>query len=146
MKMSCLTMSMAMFRKMMTERIYMIENNWDCQTKEYIVLRLIVNWFVTQPRHAYTQIENFNSACLTDQINKSQNAPVPYPRIPHSEHKCAHSCSVSEHISVLNGVLWCIGQVHDGICEIGLLWWFVLLPFWWKLTVGNRVKSMLGIW
>ena len=27
------------------------------------------------------------------------------------------------HISVLNGALWGMGQVHCGICEIGLLFW-----------------------
>ena len=33
-------------------------------------------------------------------------------------------CSIQNrnvHISVLNGVLWDMEQVHSGICEIGLL-------------------------
>ena len=28
-----------------------------------------------------------------DQFHKSQNAPVPYPTMLHSEQKCAHFCS-----------------------------------------------------
>ena len=30
---------------------------------------------------------------LIDLIHKSQNAPAPYPTMPHSEQKCAHFCS-----------------------------------------------------
>ena len=30
---------------------------------------------------------------VIDQINKSQNAPVPYPTMLHSEQRCAHFCS-----------------------------------------------------
>ena len=48
-----------------------------------------------------------------DQIHKSNNAPVQYHTMHHSEQKCAHFCSE-----------WCIvgyGQVHYGICEVGLV-------------------------
>ena len=43
-----------------------------------------------------------------DLIHKSQNAPVPYHRMLHSEQKCKF---------VLNGALWDMEQVHSGICE-----------------------------
>ena len=69
-----------------------------------------------------------------------QFVPVPYPIMHHSEQKCAHSggllvwrvfCRPQSavqwfsqwlHISVLNGGLWDTGQVHCGICGIGLYW------------------------
>ena len=41
-----------------------------------------------------------------DQSHKSHNAPIWHPTV---------------HISVLNGVLWDMGQVHWGIYEIGLI-------------------------
>ena len=50
---------------------------------------------------------------MIEQFHKSQNAPVPYPTILHSEQKCAHFC--------LNGALWDMEQVHSGICELGQL-------------------------
>ena len=34
-----------------------------------------------------------NDIDKTDLIHKSQNAPVPYPTMLHSEQKCAHFCS-----------------------------------------------------
>ena len=52
-------------------------------------------------------------------ISQSHNAPAPYPTIHHSEQKCTHFFN----ISVLNGVLWDMRQVHRGICEIGPLYY-----------------------
>ena len=81
-----------------------------------------------------------------DQFHKSHDAPVPYSTMLHSEQKCTNftnlkmhlfdipQCSIENwnvHISVLNGALWDIGQVHSGICELGRLWvqWFSLTLF-----------------
>ena len=50
---------------------------------------------------------------MIDLIHKSQNTPVPYPTMLHSEQKCAH----------FDGALWDMEQVHSGICAIGLLHW-----------------------
>ena len=50
---------------------------------------------------------------LIDQFNKSQNAPAPYPQCPIQNRNV--------HISVLNGALWDMKQVHSGICELGQL-------------------------
>ena len=59
---------------------------------------------------------------IIDLIDKSHNAPLPYPTMHHSEQNV--------HISVLNGVfLWDMGQVHHGICEIGLLRFHWHFPF-----------------
>ena len=44
-------------------------------------------------------------------IYKSQNAPVRYPTMLHSEQKCAHS--------VLNAALWDMEHVYSGIYELG---------------------------
>ena len=44
-----------------------------------------------------------------DQFHKSQNAPVSYPIMLHSEH------------SILNGALWDMEQVHSGVCDLGQL-------------------------
>ena len=43
-------------------------------------------------------------------------------------------CSIQNrnvHISVLNGALWDMEQVHSGICEIGLLWRYMLFYKLW---------------
>ena len=42
------------------------------------------------------------------------------------------------HISVLNGVLWDMGQVHFGIPETGLLW-----VLWRKITVHNSLLKLV---
>ena len=46
---------------------------------------------------------------LMEYSHKSHNATPPYP------HYIIQNRNV--HISVLNGVLWDMGQVHCGICE-----------------------------
>ena len=51
--------------------------------------------------------------CTITLIHKSQNAPVPYSQ--------SSIQNRDVHISVLNGGLWDMEQVHSGICEIGLL-------------------------
>ena len=45
------------------------------------------------------------------QFHKSQNAPVPYLTMLHSEQNA--------HISVLHGALYYMELVHSGICELG---------------------------
>ena len=44
-------------------------------------------------------------------LHKSHNAPVPYPTVQNSEHKCTHFCSE----------WWDMGQMHCQTCEISLL-------------------------
>ena len=41
-----------------------------------------------------------------DQFHKSQNAPVPYPTMPHSEQKCAHFCSEWCIVGYGTGAFW----------------------------------------
>ena len=41
-----------------------------------------------------------------DLIHKSQNSPVPYPPILHSEQKCAHFCSEWSIVGYGTGVFW----------------------------------------
>ena len=41
-----------------------------------------------------------------DQFHKSQNAPVPYPTMLHSEQKCAHFCSEWSIVGYGNGTFW----------------------------------------
>ena len=53
------------------------------------------------------------SGLLNDLIHKSQNAPVPYPTILHSEQKCVHFCSEWSIVDMK--------QEHSWICEIGIL-------------------------
>ena len=42
------------------------------------------------------------SLALINLIHKSQNTPVPYPTMLHSEQQCAHFCSAMEHCGILN--------------------------------------------
>ena len=44
--------------------------------------------------------------CIIDLIQKSQNAPVPYPRMLHSEQKCAHFCSEWSILGYGTGAFW----------------------------------------
>ena len=89
-----------------------------------------------------------------DQSHKSHNAPVPFPTMHQSEQKLdrmpslgqaaswgrqsggdpaerkglLHRLNRNVHISVLNGALWDMGQVHCGICadcpnqDLELIW------------------------
>ena len=41
-----------------------------------------------------------------DQFHKSQNAPVPYPTMLHSEQKCAHFCSEWNIVGYGTGAFW----------------------------------------
>ena len=41
-----------------------------------------------------------------DLIHKSQNAPVPYPTMQHSEQKCAHFCSECCIVGYGTGAFW----------------------------------------
>ena len=50
-----------------------------------------------------------------DLINKSHNAPVPYPTMHHSEQKCAHFCYEWCIVGYETGALWDFLN-----CEIGL--------------------------
>ena len=43
---------------------------------------------------------------LIDQFHKSQNAPVPYPTMQHSEQKCAHFCSGCCIVGYGTGAFW----------------------------------------
>ena len=61
-----------------------------------------------------------------DHFHKSQNAPVPYPRIRHSEQKCAHFCSEWSILGYGTGAFWdlwirSIGAIAE-ISYIHLLW------------------------
>ena len=46
------------------------------------------------------------SSVAIDQFHKSQNAPVPYPTILHSEQKCAHFCSEWSIVRYGTGAFW----------------------------------------
>ena len=43
---------------------------------------------------------------LIDLFHKSQNAPVPYPTMLHSEQKCAHFCSEWSIVGYGRGAFW----------------------------------------
>ena len=43
---------------------------------------------------------------LIDQFHKSQNAPVPYPTMLHSEQKCTHFCSEWSIVGYGTGAFW----------------------------------------
>ena len=47
-----------------------------------------------------------NLQLLIDLINKSQNAPVPYPTMLHSEQRCAHFCSEWSIVGYGTGAFW----------------------------------------
>ena len=50
--------------------------------------------------------QNQSLACWVDLIYKSQNAPVSYPRMLHSEHKWAHFGSEWNIVGYGSGLFW----------------------------------------
>ena len=96
--------------------------------------------------YIYTSIRRF--LIIIDQFHKSQNAPVPYPKMFHSEQKCSHFCSEWCIVGYGSGALWdlWILSLHAGtlvqslICSRGraqLITWYqiCLRPLvstnWW---------------
>ena len=96
-------------------------------------------WVVNSDDNAKISLSLSVTLYSIDQSHKSHDALVPYPTIHHSEQKCSHFCSEwcivvygqvhipqytiqnrNVYISVPNGVLWDMQQVHCGICEIVL--------------------------
>ena len=76
------------------------------------------------------------SVTSIDQIRKSYNASVPYPTITRLK--------INMHISVLNGALWDMGQVHCGICEIGLFADLSAADFPWQKFCNTWLRHMFG--
>ena len=50
--------------------------------------------------------------CTTDLIQKSHNAPVPYPTMHHSEQKYAHFCSEWCIVGYGTGAVWDLRLVY----------------------------------
>ena len=77
-----------------------------------------------------------NSKCrnndVIDLIHKSQNAPVPYPTMLLSDKNV--------QISVLNGALWDMEQVHSWIYEVGQLHYAFHCPACRTTLVATRFR------
>ena len=63
-----------------------------------------ISWIVGWPRSDHVCV--CECASVIDLIHKSQNAPVPYPTILHSEQKCAHFCSEWSIVGYGTGAFW----------------------------------------
>ena len=91
-----------------------------------------------------------------DQFHKSQNAPVPYPTMLHSEQKCAYFCSDWSIVRYGTGAFWdlwirlIVHTVHGFVRFSQLLGpWDILMKFsrcnfqtdfddwWWRLFFWN---------
>ena len=57
-----------------------------------------------------------------DQFHKSQNAPVLYPTILHSEQKCAHFCSEWSIVGYGTGAFWDLWIRSVGSTRIFYVW------------------------
>ena len=97
-----------------TRQVLLVSSHWGMQMLDCIL-------FVKAPTRVIFGLkdrQHSTRACgkrhwdleNIDQFYKSQNVPVPYPTMLHSEQKCA--------ISVLNGALWVMELVHSGIWEL----------------------------
>ena len=78
-----------------------------------------------------------------DLIQKSQNAPVPYPRMLHSEQKCAHFCSEWSILGYGTGTFWDLWNwsiALDQTTDFLELWWNHFSLFVW--IVNHSLMSM----
>ena len=92
-----------------------------------------------------------------DQFHQSQNAPVPYPRMLHSEQKCLYFCSDWSILGYGTGTSWDLWirsirhRVHMGACDgkfktltvimskpICKIWECVLLPITGKCRFNTQ--------
>ena len=65
--------------------------------------------FITVLYHTTHTYHHFGlGASITELIKQSQNAPVPYPTMPHSEQKCAHFCSEWNVVRYVTGADWAL--------------------------------------
>ena len=53
-----------------------------------------------------TLVSRAHRTIRIDKFHKSQNAPVPHPRMLHSEQKCAHFCSEWSILGYATGAFW----------------------------------------
>ena len=72
-------------------------------------VRTMYSPHTTRPPHQYWLQETRN------QMNKSHNAPAPYPTMHHSEQKCAIFCSEWCIVWYETGALWDFGQLTHHI-------------------------------
>ena len=59
---------------------------------------------------SYGYVSDKGPTQIIDLINKSHNAPVPYPTMHHSGEKCAHFCSEWCIVGYETGKLWDLGD------------------------------------
>ena len=73
----------------------------------------------------------------TDLIHKSQNAPVPYPTMLHSEQKCAHFCSELSIVGYGTGTFWDLlnWSIPCGCCVLIKILWSLYL--WVQLSMSH---------
>ena len=56
---------------------------------------------------------------MIDQFHKSNNTPIPYPTMHHSEQKCDHFCSEWCIMGYEMGVLWELGIISIPLTSSG---------------------------
>ena len=81
--------------------------------KIYIVHCITVVFYIPQSHRYFPQASVYHGEkyslchdCWIDLIHKSQNAPVQYPTMLHSEQKCAHFCSEWSIVGYGTGAFW----------------------------------------
>ena len=84
-----------------------------------------------------------------DQFHKSQNAPVPYPTVHHSEQKCAHFCSVWSIMGYGKGAFWDL-WIRSITVLHAQLWWSFLCQvsdiIWYHGTWSALLQIMTNLW
>ena len=84
-----------------------IENYFNNQTYMNIFMKMCMEHWGRES--LYTTWKSWTIIChvfAIDLIHKSQNAPVPYPTMLHSEQKCAHFCSKWSIVGYGPGTFW----------------------------------------
>ena len=84
-------------------------------------------------------------SCVIDQFHKSQNAPVPYLTMFHSEQKCAHFCSGWSILGNGTGACWHLGirsiLFSNGLVPFVLRIFARCRSFCWGLNASNEYSQ-----
>ena len=81
-----------------------------------------------------------------DQFHKSQNAPVPYPKMLHSEQKCAHFCSEWSILGYGTGAFWdiWIRAIWVWCGDVSFEYARIIFSHWiWYFTIFSFVSWLL---
>ena len=99
-----------------TKKPISVKTNYYCFIKKVSSVHLEAEKMILLSLSCLNHCHCF-TVCNVDLIHKSHNAPLPYPTM----HYFITEMCTCVHILLQNCELWDMGEVHCGICEMGIL-------------------------